>query len=125
VQEALLVAPIEWPQDGVLTIPRGWLIQVATRRMIDHVRSEAARRRRESAVARQAASRATVVEEDDTLILLFMCCHPVLTPSSAIALTLLAVGRLTTGKAPERSWCRRRPWRSASAVQSKASRIPE
>jgi predicted RNA polymerase sigma factor len=119
VQEALLAAAIQWPVEGVPANPRGWLIHVAARRMTDHVRAELARRRRETAVASQpsagfgssagAASpaldlsmagfgEAGWVEPDDTLVLLFMCCHPALTRSSAIALTLRAVGGLTTAE---------------------------
>jgi RNA polymerase sigma factor (sigma-70 family) len=102
VQEALLAASIQWPQQGFPENPRGWLIQVASRRMTDFLRSEAARRRRESAAVLlldQVAPPAEVgidTEQDDTLVLLFMCCHAALTPSSAIALTLRAVGGLTT-----------------------------
>jgi RNA polymerase sigma factor (sigma-70 family) len=105
VQEALLAAALQWPGEGVPLNPRGWLIQVASRRMTDHVRAELARRRRETLVASQApvAFDAPAVPtdglgEDDTLILLFMCCHPVLTDASAIALTLRAVGGLTTAE---------------------------
>jgi RNA polymerase sigma factor (sigma-70 family) len=100
VQEASLAAAIEWPRAGRPDNPRAWLIQVANRRMLDHVRSESARRRRESEVALPPASAALdpAREEDDTLILLFMCCHPALTPVSAIALTLRAVGGLTTAE---------------------------
>jgi len=102
VQEALLAAALQWPRDGVPDNPRGWLIQVASRRMTDHLRSEAARRRRETEVATHPGVLVPDVEhetnEDDTLTLLFMCCHPSLTPSSAIALTLRAVGGLTTAE---------------------------
>jgi RNA polymerase sigma factor (sigma-70 family) len=104
VQEALMAAAVQWPREGVPENPRGWLIQVAFRRMTDHVRSELARRRRETAVAMEldqlalAPDVAGETEQDDTLILLFMCCHPALTPSSAIALTLRAVGGLTTAE---------------------------
>jgi len=104
VQEALLAAFMQWPQDGVPENPRGWLIQVAARRMTDHIRSESARRNRETAVAMEAETAAPAVDlepdmnPDDTLILFFMCCHPALTPSSAIALTLRAVGGLTTAE---------------------------
>jgi RNA polymerase sigma factor (sigma-70 family) len=120
VQEALLAAALQWPDEGVPDNPRGWLIQVAARRMTDHVRAELARRRRETAVAMDAdqhvppvADSATLAEfaassgatgiqpqadQDDTLILLFMCCHPALTRPSAIALTLRAVGGLTTAE---------------------------
>ena len=100
VQEALLAASTQWPREGVPDNPRAWLIQVASRRMTDHVRSEVARRRRETEAAMQSGYLAPAVdletEQDDTLILLFMCCHPALSPSSAIALTLRAVGGLTT-----------------------------
>jgi predicted RNA polymerase sigma factor len=94
VQEALLAAAIQWPNEGVPDNPRGWLIQVACRRMSDHVRSELARRRREADHAIQAppddqvapASDASdETDQDDTLILLFMCCHPALASGSAIA----------------------------------------
>ena len=101
VQEALIAASVQWPREGVPDNPRGWLIQVAARRMTDHIRSESARRRRESEVALEAAPAASlqsVSQEDDTLVLLFMCCHPALTSASAIALTLRAVGGLSTAE---------------------------
>lgn len=101
VQEALLAAATQWPRDGVPENPRAWLIQVAGRRMTDHIRSEVARRRRETEVAEEAGPFAPALPEsgqDDTLILIFMCCHPALTSSSAIALTLRAVGGLTTAE---------------------------
>ena len=107
VQEALLAAAMQWPKEGIPDNPRGWLIQVAARRMTDHIRSEIARRQRESAVVAQAAAdeqvlpapdSGAIVEQDDTLIVLFMCCHPSLTQGSAIALTLRAVGGLTTAE---------------------------
>lgn len=103
VQEALLAASRQWPRDGAPANPAGWLIQVAARRMADEARGDMARRRREAAVALDeprttAAVDEVVPEEDDTLLLLFMCCHPALTPASAIALTLRAVGGLTTGE---------------------------
>src|SRR6516225_1133631 len=104
VQEAMLAAFTQWPQEGVPENPSGWLIQVACRRMTDQVRSEIARRERETAVARDVEIMARAVDiefdmdPDDTLILLFMCCHPALTSSSAIALTLRAVGGLTTAE---------------------------
>jgi RNA polymerase sigma factor (sigma-70 family) len=104
VQEAMIAAFTQWPHEGVPENPRGWLIQVACRRMTDHVRSEIARRERETAVAAEAEALSPPLEieadmdPDDTLILLFMCCHPALTPSSAIALTLRAVGGLTTAE---------------------------
>lgn len=103
VQDALLAAATQWPREGVPENPRGWLIQVAVRRMTDYLRSEGARRRREAEVALQASYSAVETAEheadgDDTLNLLVMCCHPSLTPSSAIALTLRAVGGLTTAE---------------------------
>jgi len=100
VQEASLAAAIQWPAEGLPGNPRAWLIQVAFRRMTDHIRSEVARRRRENevAVSRDELAGQPVSEEDDTLVLLFMCCHPVLTNASAIALTLRAVGGLTTAE---------------------------
>jgi len=104
VQEALLAAAMQWPQEGIPDNPRAWLIQVASRRMTDYVRSEAARRRRETEAALEMDQLAPPpgvdpeTDQDDTLILLFMCCHPALTPSSAIALTLRAVGGLTTAE---------------------------
>jgi RNA polymerase sigma factor (sigma-70 family) len=104
VQEAMIAAFTQWPQEGVPENPRGWLIQVACRRMSDQLRSELARRERETAVAAETERLASLFEieadmdPDDTLILLFMCCHPALTPPSAIALTLRAVGGLTTAE---------------------------
>jgi predicted RNA polymerase sigma factor len=107
VQDALIAAAAQWPRDGLPDNPRGWLIQVAVRRMTDHVRSETARRRREALAAgpvppgRQVAAGPDLEADavgDDTLILLFMCSHPALTRPSAIALTLRAVGGLTTAE---------------------------
>jgi RNA polymerase sigma factor (sigma-70 family) len=104
VQEASLAAAMQWPREGLPDNPRAWLTQVAFRRMADHIRSESARRRRESELAMEAAQTIgpsaveTSPQEDDTLDLLFMCCHPALTPASAIALTLRAVGGLTTAE---------------------------
>jgi RNA polymerase sigma factor (sigma-70 family) len=133
VQEAMIAAFMQWPQEGVPENPRGWLIRVASRRMTDHVRSEAARRQREAAVAMEveevvpATNLESDIDPDDTLILLFMCCHPALSPASQIALTLRAVGGLTTaeiGRAflvPEATMTRR----ISRAKQSiAASRIP-
>jgi RNA polymerase sigma factor (sigma-70 family) len=104
VQEAMIAAFRQWPQAGIPDNPRGWLIQVASRRMADQARSEIARRERETTVAREAESVVPMLDIDsdmdphDTLILLFMCCHSALSPSSAIALTLRAVGGLTTAE---------------------------
>jgi RNA polymerase sigma factor (sigma-70 family) len=97
VQEALIAAATHWPVDGVPANPRGWLVQTAHRKLIDQARGDAARRRREETVARLDVSPAAS-ERDDTLTVLFLCCHPALTPASAIALTLRAVGGLATGE---------------------------
>jgi predicted RNA polymerase sigma factor len=95
----LFAAAVRWPELGVPDNPRGWLIQVAARRMTDQLRAELARRRREAiVVAEQLEEVPAVSEQDDTLVLLFMCCHPALTPSTAVALTLRAVGGLTTAE---------------------------
>jgi RNA polymerase sigma factor (sigma-70 family) len=105
VQEALVVAASKWPREGVPDNPRAWLIQVAARRMADHLRTEIARRRRETSVLNTELAEEPALpspdseqepEREDTLLLLFMCCHPALTRASAIALTLRAVGGLTT-----------------------------
>ncbi|MFJ2936114.1 RNA polymerase sigma factor [Streptomyces sp. NPDC087219] len=107
VQEALIAAARQWPADGVPDNPRGWLVTVATRRFVDLVRSEAARRRREDAVAlatpdsellARPADEEPGGDRDDSLSLLFLCCHPELSPPSRIALTLRAVGGLTTAQ---------------------------
>ncbi|HEX6421293.1 MAG TPA: sigma-70 family RNA polymerase sigma factor [Acidimicrobiales bacterium] len=115
VQEALLAAAVQWPRDGRPRNPRGWLVTVASRRLTDQLRSERSRRRREDATAARAPADAAtappadagvatragsngVGERDDTLVLLFLCCHPALTPPSQIALTLRAVGGLTTAE---------------------------
>ncbi len=107
VQEALLVAATRWPEDGVPDNPRGWLIQVAYRRMIEIVRAEQARRTREDLAARREpvdrrsappVDEQLTADRDDTLVLLLLCCHPALSPASAIALTLRAVGGLTTAE---------------------------
>ncbi|MFE2754688.1 RNA polymerase sigma factor [Actinosynnema sp. NPDC059335] len=97
VQEALLAAARHWPVDGLPDNPRGWLVQTAVRKMTDLIRSEAARRRREEEVFREPPP-GEAVDRDDTLVVLFLCCHPELTPASAIALTLRAVGGLTTAE---------------------------
>jgi RNA polymerase sigma factor (sigma-70 family) len=106
VQEAMIAAATRWPKDGTPENPRAWLITVASRRLTDLLRGEQARQRREDAVARRmlpeewlapAADR-PASDSDDTLILLFMCCHPSLSPASQIALTLRAVGGLTTAE---------------------------
>ncbi|GAA2212146.1 sigma factor-like helix-turn-helix DNA-binding protein [Nonomuraea monospora] len=107
VQEALLDASVQWPRDGVPDNPRGWLVTVAARRVVDHVRSEHARRRREESVAVSVAADELLApapgeersgDRDDTLTLLFLCCHPALSVTSQLALTLRAVGGLTTAQ---------------------------
>lgn len=100
VQEALLSAATVWPGRGQPANPLAWLIQAATRRLTDQIRSDVARRRREavSGYPMSFPPSAGNPDEDDTLILLFLCCHPELSSSSAIALTLRAVGGLTTAE---------------------------
>jgi RNA polymerase sigma factor (sigma-70 family) len=100
VQEALLAAATQWPAEGVPENPPGWLIAVSARRMTDRLRREEARRRREvGAASREPAEGSPPVpDQDDSLMLLFLCCHPALTPASAIPLTLRAVGGLTTAE---------------------------
>lgn len=107
VQEALAAAASQWPSEGVPRNPRGWLYHVAVRRLTDIIRSEIARQRREDEVATELWADWAFVsppdvdvpaEPDDAVVLLFMCCHPSLTPPSAIALTLRAVGGLTTAE---------------------------
>jgi RNA polymerase sigma factor (sigma-70 family) len=135
VQESLIAAAAQWPNEGIPSNPRGWLYHVAVRRLTDEVRRDLARRRREDAVAKESAIETVVPmmfgeirpDEDDSLTLLFMCCHPALTPASAIALTLRAVGGLTTAEianaffVPEATMAQR----VSRAKQSiKASRIP-
>ena len=105
VQEALLEAATQWPTEGLPENPGGWLYKTAFRRLTDLRRSDIARRRREEQVANELASEELLMsgddeeldpEKDDTLVLLFMCSHPSLTATSAIALTLRAVGGLST-----------------------------
>jgi RNA polymerase sigma factor (sigma-70 family) len=109
VQEALLAAALRWPADGVPDEPRSWLLTVASRSLVDGWRSDSARRRREeTAAALEPAGRAAagdppgaghrLADHDDTLLLLFLCCHPALSPPSQLALTLRAVGGLTTAE---------------------------
>jgi RNA polymerase sigma factor (sigma-70 family) len=107
VQEALLAAALQWPEAGVPDSPRSWLVTVASRKLVDQVRSEAARRRREDALALAtpqsallagAADAVPASDRDDSLALLFLCCHPSLSAPSQIGLTLRAVGGLTTAQ---------------------------
>jgi RNA polymerase sigma factor (sigma-70 family) len=134
-QEALIAAATRWPDDGIPDHPRGWLITVASRRLTDLLRADQARQRREDTVARWVlpehwlapAADAAPADRDDTLILLFMCCHPVLTPASQIALTLRAVGGLSTAEiaraflVPEATMTRRI---SRAKQQIKVSAVP-
>ncbi|WP_427891122.1 RNA polymerase sigma factor [Kribbella sp. GL6] len=126
VQEALLAAAQQWPEDGVPASPRGWLITVASRRLTDLLRREQARQRREDRVARWAPQGDPVGDADDTLVLLFLCCHPSLSPASQIALTLRAVGGLTTAEiaraflVPEATMTRRITRAKASVKDSGA-----
>jgi RNA polymerase sigma factor (sigma-70 family) len=99
VQEALLAAARQWPAEGAPDNPRSWLLTVASRRLTDHLRSETARRRREeTAAALELPVPGEASPHDDTLTLLFLCCHPSLSPPSQLALTLRAVGGLTTAE---------------------------
>jgi RNA polymerase sigma factor (sigma-70 family) len=108
VQEALLTASQQWPDSGIPDNPRGWLITVAQRRLTDLLRADVARQRRESAAAALLPPDAWQIappdandagpHEDDSLTLLFLCCHPALSPASQLALTLRAVGGLTTAQ---------------------------
>lgn len=100
----MLAAHTSWPADGIPRDPTGWLITVAHRRLIDQLRSDLARGRREMQEAElslrglEAANPEVRADEDDTLTLLFLCCQPALTPISQVALTLRAVGGLTTAQ---------------------------
>ncbi|MFG1816630.1 RNA polymerase sigma factor [Kribbella sp. NPDC049174] len=131
VQEALLAASLQWPVEGVPDNPRGWLITVASRRLTDLLRREQARQRREDRVAQWATlpdpePGERGADTDDTLILLFLCCHPSLSPASQIALTLRAVGGLTTAEiaraflVPEATMTRRISRAKASVKDSGA-----
>jgi RNA polymerase sigma factor (sigma-70 family) len=134
-QEALLAAAVQWPRDGMPDNPRAWLIRVAARRLTDRLRKEQARERREGTAARWAlpdeltapAADQVPAEGDDTLILLFLCCHPSLSTASQIALTLRAVGGLTTPEiaraflVPEATMARRI---NRAKVQIRTSGVP-
>jgi len=104
VQEAVLAAYASWPTNGIPQDPTAWLITVAHRRLIDQLRSDLARVRRETQEAKlslrelEAADPGMSAGQDDTLTLLLLCCHPSLTPISQVALTLRAVGGLTTAQ---------------------------
>jgi RNA polymerase sigma factor (sigma-70 family) len=98
LQDAMLAASRTWAQHGLPDDPRAWLVTVASRRLVDEFRSESARRRREERTAELEVPDTVPSERDDTLVLLFMCCHPALSPPSQLALTLRAVGGLTTAE---------------------------
>jgi RNA polymerase sigma factor (sigma-70 family) len=107
VQEALLAAAAQWPVQGWPDNPKAWLVTVASRRLTDQLRSDAARRRREEAEAARipppldgagSGDAGSPPASDDTLTLLFLCCHPALSPASQVALTLRAVGGLSTAE---------------------------
>jgi RNA polymerase sigma factor (sigma-70 family) len=136
VQEALLAAAVQWRDAGLPEEPRTWLIRVASRRLIDQLRSEQARRRREATAALRepldhhlaaAADAGHERDQDDTLVLLFLCCHPALTPPSQVALTLRAVGGLSTAEiaraflVPETTMAQRI---TRAKQRVKASRLP-
>lgn len=99
VQEALIAAATQWAVDGIPSNPQGWLVTVASRRRIEFYRADVARRRREEyVVAREIVHSDATAEADDTLTVLMLCCHPSLTVASQVALTLRAVGGLTTAE---------------------------
>jgi RNA polymerase sigma factor (sigma-70 family) len=99
VQDALLAAARQWPKEGTPDNPRSWLLTVASRRLIDQQRSETARRRREeTSAALELPAQSEAADHDDTLTLLLLCCHPSLSAPSQLALTLRAVGGLTTAE---------------------------
>jgi RNA polymerase sigma factor (sigma-70 family) len=99
VQDALLAAAVQWPTEGVPGNPKGWLVTVASRRLTELWRNESARRRREeTATAQLPPDPDPIADIDDTLTLLLLCCHPSLTPVSQVALTLRAVGGLSTAE---------------------------
>jgi RNA polymerase sigma factor (sigma-70 family) len=142
VQEALIAAATQWPGEGRPDNPRGWLLRVATRRLTDQIRADTARRLREQLVISLVpadeqialAADAGANERDDTLALYFMCCHPALTSSSQVALTLRAVAGLTTAEiaraffVPEATMAQRLTRAKATIRQSGigfAERLPE
>ena len=139
VQEALIAAAKQWPEQGLPDNPKGWLITVATRRLTDEIRAVTARRLREQLVVSLipaddqmalAADAAGVNERDETLDLYFMCCHPALSPASQIALTLRAVGGLTTGEiaraflVPEATMAQRLT-RAKTTIKSAGASFPD
>jgi RNA polymerase sigma factor (sigma-70 family) len=139
VQEALMAAATHWPKQGTPDSPKAWLITVATRRLTDQIRADIARRLREQLVVSLipvdeqialAADAAGVNERDETLDLYFMCCHPALSSASQVALTLRAVGGLTTGEiaraflVPEATMAQRLT-RAKQTIRSAGATFPE
>jgi RNA polymerase sigma factor (sigma-70 family) len=134
LQEALVAAHATWPTGGVPDAPRAWLVTVATRRLVDSVRADAARERREAAVSQELrlfapAADGEPAEHDDSLALLVLCCHPALTPASQLALTLRAVGGLTTAEIAQalllpEATVTRRITRAKTAVRDAGARFP-
>jgi len=129
VQEALLAAAQQWSEDGVPESPRSWLTTVANRRLVDRWRSESARRHREqTASILDVRGPGQPSDRDDALALLFLCCHPSLSPPSQLALTLRAVGGLTTTEianaflVPEATMAQRIT-RAKQAIRSSGSRF--
>jgi RNA polymerase sigma factor (sigma-70 family) len=129
-QEALVAASTSWVSEGIPNNPRAWLVTVATRRLVDQWRADSARRRREDAVAAAEVADADVSDVDDTLELLFLCCHPSLSAPSQLALTLRAVGGLTTAEiaaaflVPEATMAQRIS-RAKQAVRASGARFGE
>ena len=123
----MIEASAQWPRQGLPENPVGWLVHVASRRMTDRIRGDVARRQREGAVAAERAEPEPSSDRDDTLVLMFMCCHPDLSPASAIALTLRAVGGLTSAEiaaaflVPEKTMAQRI---SRAKQTVKASAVP-
>jgi predicted RNA polymerase sigma factor len=99
-QEALLAAALQWPDGGVPEDPFAWLLTVASRRLVDGFRAESARRSREDAVFVDTSRLVSddVPDDDDSLLVLLLCCDPALSAPSQLALTLRAVGGLTTAQ---------------------------
>lgn len=132
VQEALLEASEQWPTAGLPTSPQGWLVTAARRRMIDRIRSDARRREREANEARLLHPLADLapIEQDDSLQVLMLCCHPALTRSAQVALTLRTVGRLTTAQIarayllPEATIAQRIS-RAKTKIKDSGARFPE
>ncbi|MBT2517591.1 RNA polymerase sigma factor [Streptomyces sp. ISL-90] len=131
MQEALIAASAQWPAEGVPDSPRAWLVRVASRRYIDQVRSDIARRRRESLAAELEPPPAPVPAVDDTLTLFLLCCHPELGRPAQLALTLRAVGGLTTAEiargllVPEATIAQRISRAKARIRSSEGFRMPQ